>query len=306
MKRLAVDILVLVCIGSMLGVAQDDHSTSSLQFLASTERAFARVCAEKGIRASFLQFFADSAVAFFPEPAKYKAAIKNRPIPANPLAMSLEWEPQVGGVAASGDLGFTTGPSIFIDNTAEGNPKYYGQFFSVWKKEKDGTWKVVVDIGIETPTPASPLGQPCTEIPEESGREESDALSGEKRDAILVKLESEFGKACKSEGTAQAYLGRTDSYTRLHREKLLPVVGVDAIKRYLANELRVASWSPMGGDVSAAGDIGYSYGSYELAPSHNSDPDEKGYYLHVWKCNKRGEWKLVVDVAKPEPPAEQK
>jgi ketosteroid isomerase-like protein len=62
-------------------------------------------------------------------------------------------------------------------------------------------------------------------------------------------------------------------------------------------------WKPVAGDMSLAGDLGYSYGSYELVNNTGDHPlVEKGYYLHVWKRISPDEWKIVADVTNPVEP----
>ena len=62
---------------------------------------------------------------------------------------TLTWEPINAEVAISDDLGYTWGNWKFVlsDTT------YYGNYFTVWKKQKDGKWKVALDGGNSTPPP---------------------------------------------------------------------------------------------------------------------------------------------------------
>src|SRR5215208_3551742 len=93
----------------------------ALQSMADTERAFAEACTRKGIRDSFLEYFADDAIAFNPAPVSAKERLRARP--GRPFSEAeLRWEPRTGDVAASGEMGWLTGPSTFIDRT-EKNPR---------------------------------------------------------------------------------------------------------------------------------------------------------------------------------------
>ena len=55
-----------------------------------------------------------------------------------------QWRPEHGSVARSGDLGFTTGPV-----TPRGEPQpaaaQTGRYFTIWRRQPDGTWRYVVD-----------------------------------------------------------------------------------------------------------------------------------------------------------------
>jgi ketosteroid isomerase-like protein len=140
-------LVLMLSLSALSAFAQDQQISPTLSSLFEAERAFAKRCGEVGIRGSFLEFFADDAIVFRPHPVKYKEAVKDRPAPPNPLAYALEWEPIFGEVSAAGDMGYDTGPSVFIDKTAEKPTPQYGFFFSVWKKQSDANWKVVLDVG---------------------------------------------------------------------------------------------------------------------------------------------------------------
>ncbi|PYX88395.1 MAG: nuclear transport factor 2 family protein, partial [Acidobacteria bacterium] len=55
-------------------------------------------------------------------------------------------------MAASGDLGYTYGTFEFRAKDKDGHPIVrYGKYATVWKKQKDGTWKVAMDMGNSAP-----------------------------------------------------------------------------------------------------------------------------------------------------------
>lgn len=290
----------------LLGLSLNGDETPSrsnvLSSLVQTERSFARTCQGKGIRASFMEFFADNGIAFVPEPLKYKEAVKNLPPPSDPHAVSLEWEPQTGDVAASGDLGYTSGPSVRTDNVAPEKPKRYGVFFSVWKKQKGGTWKVAADIGVATPTQSTPLGMPFKEPRVRPFAISSTEIAATDKHATILNLESEFSKSCSSVGVLDGYLSRINDDSRLYRTNEMPIVGAEVIRSYLSKETVTPVWTPQGGEVSQAGDLGYAYGSYECrVPARDQTLIERGYYLRVWKRTAGGKWILVADVTNPLP-----
>ena len=86
----------------------------------NAERAFAKAATQKGIRDAFLEFFADDAIAFSPKPVSATERLRSRP--SRPFSeLELTWEPRTGDVASSGELGWLTGPSTFIDHTTAGS-----------------------------------------------------------------------------------------------------------------------------------------------------------------------------------------
>ena len=58
------------------------------------------------------------------------------------------------------------------------------------------------------------------------------------------------------------------------------------------------TWSPVGADIAASGDLGYTWGTFEF---HSKDKDGKdvvdqGKYMSVWKKQADGSWKVAVDM----------
>jgi ketosteroid isomerase-like protein len=67
---------------------------------------------------------------------------------------TLRWEPIDGRV--SGDLGYTYGVSKATRAEPDGKRvTSYGKYVTVWRKYRNGIWKVVADIGNNSPQPAA-------------------------------------------------------------------------------------------------------------------------------------------------------
>jgi ketosteroid isomerase-like protein len=65
---------------------------------------------------------------------------------------NLVWHPVAGEVSQSGDLGFTVGNAVFTGKREDGGPVIrYSKYLTVWKKQRDGGWRYVVDGGSARP-----------------------------------------------------------------------------------------------------------------------------------------------------------
>lgn len=301
MSKFRKPLLLALLIGAVPAVAQNQQISPTLNALFDAERAFAKRCGEVGIRASFTEFFADDGIAFRPHPVKFKEAVKDRPAPPNPLAFELLWEPIFGEVSAAGDLGYNAGPSIFTDKTAEKPTPSYGFFFSVWKKQTDGTWKVALDLGTDTKVPYTGSREPQT-APSSPMKSEPAKVDVETARAKLLEVDRAFSQASQSNGVVKAFAKYLTPTARLHRNGELPILGQDAIMKFLRKTSFTQTWSPSFVDVAQSGDLGYTYGGYELKEGGKL---EKGYYVRVWKHGANAQWKVVLDVTSPLPPAEQ-
>jgi len=104
-----------------------------------------------------VSYYADDAVVFAPNApgATTKEAIRNawKDI-LMPVGASTSWKPTKVEVAKSGDLAYTSG-TYNGTMMADGKPvKDSGNYLTVWKKQTDGTWKILVDTWA-TDLPAS-------------------------------------------------------------------------------------------------------------------------------------------------------
>lgn len=71
---------------------------------------------------------------------------------AQPPGTSLTWRPVHAAVAGAGDLGFTIGESIRTGRGPSGAAvQRFGKYLTVWQRQRDGSWKFVVDGGNLTP-----------------------------------------------------------------------------------------------------------------------------------------------------------
>jgi ketosteroid isomerase-like protein len=203
------------------------------------------------------------------------------------MAYVLRWEPQNADVAISCDLGYTTGPSFYKDSTVQNGEQRFGQFFSVWKKQSNGSWKVAVDIGVTTPT--ATFGTPFMEPTGE--RVQPSPVSSEE----YKKIERDFSEACKRHGIIEAYRTCISMQSRLLRKGTTPIIGEEAIPSYLTDHQTPCKWVPLAGDVSGSGDLCYVYGSYNCSVTDSSRA-ESGFYLRMWKRNEEGTWIIVADI----------
>ena len=64
---------------------------------------------------------------------------------------SLAWHPVYASAAGSGDLGFTIGDYLLTARGPSGAAvQRVGKYLTVWKRQKDGVWKFVIDGGNPT------------------------------------------------------------------------------------------------------------------------------------------------------------
>jgi len=123
--------------------------------LRQLEAEFMKAAAEKGSQ-GYMSYYADDAV----EVPNGAAIIQGKANIAKGMGFldqkdnRLMWTPIGADISASGDLGYTYGNYEFHSKDKEGKTVVeHGKYTSIWKKQKDGAWKVVLDMGNASPEP---------------------------------------------------------------------------------------------------------------------------------------------------------
>lgn len=139
-------ILVLLAVASAGGQGQQQAApagdTKLTDEVRERERAFAKTMADRDHQA-FVTFLSDEAVFVGQKQAfRGKAAVAEgwKRLFEEPQA-PFSWEPERVEVVESGTLALSSGP------VRDPSGKRVGTFNSVWRREADGTWKIVLDNG---------------------------------------------------------------------------------------------------------------------------------------------------------------
>lgn len=108
----------------------------------------------KGEPAMFASAFADDALELRPDGSVVKG--RQRILDLTKASMQrlgpgVELTVETTGVWLDGDTAYETGKSVY-KYTAEGQPKTFETLFvSIWKKQRNGAWKLIVDMPVPVP-----------------------------------------------------------------------------------------------------------------------------------------------------------
>ncbi len=288
-----------IMLSSDLVAAQKRKRPPALAEMVETEREFARYSVAHGQPEAWIEYFTDDGVVFQPGPVNVKTVMRQFLPTPNPAPNSIDWVPMRGDVSTAGDLGYNIGPWKITDHTKK-ETDAYGYFFSVWKKQPNGKWRVVVDFGIRVPEANADheLKAPFTPVSAASGKSPA-TLSQEAARGWLIQLDSKFEKTGEAK-LVDAYLASVDDEVTVLRSRI-PPGGKDILRSVFSGVNAGLKLTPLKADVADSGDLGYTYGEYELRD--NDTLKEKGYYAHMWKRDAKGDWKIVVSNFKPLPAA---
>jgi ketosteroid isomerase-like protein len=132
------------------------------------------------------------------------------------------------------------------------------------------------------------------------GLHRSASASGKADANTLRQLEGEFMKAAAEHGS--------EGYLSYYAEDAVEVpngapliqgkVNIAKTMGFLDEKDNQLTWTPVGADISASGDLGYTYGTYEFRSKGKDGKPviDRGKYTSIWKKQRDGSWKVVLDM----------
>ena len=267
--------------------------------IVAAERAFAADAPSMGIAGSFNKWSVPDAILIAGGTVQRIGEVyPDGPRPADePL---LEWWPNFAGIARSGDVGFTTG-GVAV------NGRRTGHYFTIWKKQPDGSWKWVYDGGsgasaAEVPGPDSepvilPPGPELLQVVDSLDRPPPPPPPDRAMTAVRAR-EAELARAAATDQKA-AHLAAMADNGRLYVAPRPPAIGREAFAEALSDWPATFRFGPTeGGGQSQYGDLVWTYGPAAWA---RDGQDRTGHYVRLWQ-RQEGGWKIVLAQLIPAPP----
>lgn len=124
-----------------------------LEQIRTSDMAFSSLAGRVGTGRAFGDYAAESA-QMFSAPGEFITGPRaiSESFGLAGTSGALVWHPVAGEVAQSGDMGFTVGNAVFTGRRDDGGQIVrFSKYLTVWKRQRDGTWRYVVDGGSARP-----------------------------------------------------------------------------------------------------------------------------------------------------------
>ncbi len=150
MLRLAsLAVLILLVCGATSGCAQRVDIAFEQATLFNRDTEWSRAAEGKDVEA-ILSFVADDAIFFPPDGPMLRGKEIIRSFWSELVEtpdFSVSWEATDAVVSSAGDMGYTYGLALVTRKDEEGNTDTeLTKYVTIWKKQSNGSWQVVVDI----------------------------------------------------------------------------------------------------------------------------------------------------------------
>ena len=131
------------------------------------------------------------------------------------------------------------------------------------------------------------------------------ACNGKKQPAnsqVLSETDRYYSAMSAKEGMNAAFLAMFDSAGVMLNANHWPIVGYDSIRASLLAESDTAftlTWEPLFEKMAASGELGYTYGTYQLKSRATDSLMGVGKYATIWIKQADGTWKAILDTGNP-------
>jgi ketosteroid isomerase-like protein len=271
-------------------MAQEPDSSSALFSMREAESNFAKESVMIGRNAAFVKNFADESVLFTDKwITNGKQFSKERK--ASPLV--LKWEPEFMDISASGDFGISTGPweaQEYRPNTAA---LATGYFLTVWKKQSDGNWKVILDGGSETPAVKNPQHRISFPSGADKAVKNPPVMNTGLLSEQLSDRDKQFLAIWEKSPYPSTYLLYLETNARIQMKGHLPTINKDSINLFISNLDKTLIWETSGSGAASSGDLGYTYGLLRI---QGTPIKRNGHYVRIWRRLSGDSWKIEMEM----------
>jgi len=277
---------LLLALSALAGSAPAAERLSA-QVLVDRETAFAQAAVERGTRAAFLEFLADSAVILHPDPVPGRTTVERGPAPGAPL----RWRADLAMISGHGDFGWTSGPYSSYVGSADEKPAITGHYFTVWWVEEGGNWRVILDGGVPYPVADEALAHHLDVTPR---------LRAPGSGEVATKdCAQEFAETWRFKGRAKALKEYLAKDARLLFAGVAPRDGAAIVPASDPLASAKLGATHVARRISSEfGDVAVDYGDYEVEQTLDA-PARRLLYIQAW--DSKGSCKLALEAINPAP-----
>lgn len=253
-------------------------SQSPAEKLELVERDFQRATLERGVD-GWNSFFADSGAQLQNTSRIVRGHSAIKALMGEFLASKTErliWWPVATEVSEKGDMAYTFGASgaVAPDSTGKLTIEGRGTYLTVWRLQKDGSWKVTADMGGQTNARA------LERAADTAAAREITVIEGQRNDAV-----HKGDRAALERIYSYDFLGMRFGDSPLDRKTLIPQLLKNAGLTFSRPESLV---------VSVAGETGVVHGVFRSTGDEGSITRASILNIYVRRA---GKWVLVRGIS---------
>ena len=282
MKKVLLAAIVLSGLG-FSAVAQTTPVT--VYKVVTAEQDFNRLVERKGIKSGFLEVADPEGIVFKPQIVKiteFYSSIDKQP-------GKLSWKPKFARISANGDLGFTAGPYTYQNGKSE-DDKVFGEYMSVWRRDSEGKYKLLIDLGIQHPESDK---EEVTDFKEpDLSKQKAPSKDPFNGKGVIMGTDKTLNHSLSLSSLA-AYKEFLSPEARYYFPGFEPMTGTDRVLKFMDNEGISISAETVNAGRSSSNDLAYSYGTARIKKGNIVNNYN---YVRIWEIDANHRWNVLLEI----------
>lgn len=297
LKRAFTYIFLLICLAAFTY----GQTNEPFFLLVNTERDFLWTVQEEGLRAGYLGFLHKESIVFT-EDGVHQARKYYRSADSDSAALLRI--PERVDITDDGLLGYTLGSFEYREDVKSGHTDQTGHYLTFWKrKDSRDDWKIILDIAVRHPPGDRGEGIPPVDLYKKQIADIipiTAALEVAKSKQILMDSDDLLNVSLQAGRYAFAHEEFYEDNAIMLREDTAPAIGgASTVKRMESMQGRY-SYESGDGFLTPTRSFAYTFGTAFYYENIDTVRWSQWYhYVRVWKKNRSGLWRIIIDVEKP-------
>ncbi|WP_099365500.1 DUF4440 domain-containing protein [Sphingobacterium sp. 1.A.4] len=253
--------------------------------LLNVDKTAANISKSEGPHAGFKYMVDKQSNFYVPSPVNAVNYLDNRPN----IPDLLTWEPNLVLVSRSLDWGVTSGPMEF---QKVGSPKRFGQYLSVWRRDKKGNWKIHLRTEVDNFGKKKSEGLEYYEPDSKNYLKHRSEKRLQQREEVVFQTDELFSTILKAD-TRTGYKEFLADDARFYFPWKDEIEGRDKVLDFLKKDRIEIDTEPTEVGRAYSGEFAYTLGTATVGMK---DKVVKFSYIRIWQLKDDFNWKVILEM----------
>ncbi|NGM66332.1 DUF4440 domain-containing protein [Sphingobacterium sp. SGR-19] len=253
--------------------------------LITADRTASNLAKRENLHKAFMSIVDKESTLYVPSPVNAINYLNNRP--NIPDVMS--WEPNFALVSKSLDWGVTSGPMEF---QKVGAIKRFGQYLTVWRRDRKGNWKVHIRAEVENFGKGAKSDLVYYEPDDSWYLKHRSKVRLQQREEVVTQSDELFSTILKANNETAFNEFLADD-VRYYYPWETEIEGKKNVLAFLKKKRIEITTDPSGVGRAYSGEYAYTSGT---ATVRSKDKVVKFNYIRIWQLKDDYQWRVIVEM----------
>lgn len=285
MKLVKIYFLIIVGLISIPLFEAQAQLPDKVGSLITADRTAGNIARRETPHEAFMSIVDKESTLYVPSPVNAVNYLKNRPN----IPDLMSWKPNFALVSKSLDWGITSGPMEF---QKMGAIKRYGQYLTVWRRDRRGNWKVHLRAEVENFGKGEVSDLVYNEPDDSWYLKHRSKVRLQQREEVVTQSDQLFSTVLKADNEAgfSEFLADDVRYYYPWEEE---ITGKKNVLRFLKEKRIEIMTEPSGVGRAYSGEYAYTSGT---ATVRSKEKVVKFNYIRIWELKDDFQWRVIMEM----------